>query len=55
MKNVLLNFKFKNYKTLFGAIQNVRSEAYILKMRNMKIQGAPFLNLRTYIFTFKAY
>ena len=30
-------FKFKNNKKFFVAIENVRSEIYILKMGNVKI------------------
>ena len=36
IKNEFLNFKFKNYKTFLGAIQNVRSQVYILNMGNIK-------------------
>lgn len=35
-----LNLKFKNYKNLWKAIKNVKSEIYILKIINMVIQGA---------------
>lgn len=32
-----------------GAIQNVRSQAYILNMGNIKNEGAPFLNLHAFL------
>ena len=44
-----MNFEFKNHKKLLGAIQNVRSELYILKMGIMKNGGAPLLNLHTFL------